>query len=442
MVARERDVWLGDFSLVLSKDHLRSVRRDPQYEVFSGSKPLALLWLVVVAAAGGALGGTLVSGALWGPWWQVPAWIAALVATAIAVYRLAIAVFGQPLGFLAGWSLFWGLLIGAITMWGAQLDGAGWAYGIAGGIGFFVGITQGIYEPDDLQGHDGYFAISMIAAPAGACFAAWLYRHGLLGESRLASAALAGTLAALILLSPSMAYFFSRLDNLSGLKRLASLLLHRDETASEAIAPLNAAIRLAPGDASLFDLRALAHALSASGDAAERDWARAAELDPGSIAPTISRGWLALRRDRASEAAAHFEQAGRASPQERWAWIGLAVAKLKLGDAAQATAALEQVPGAKRQALDLTYLAEALLALGDTRLAEQTATDAIDEWDSIHGRSWIVRAEARRLLGDIDGAAKDYRMALSASDEPGIEQRALDGLEAIDRPIEDDEDME
>ena len=64
MVARERDLWLGDFSLVLSKDHFRSVRRDPQYEVFSESKPLAFLWLVLVAAAGGALGGTLVSGAL------------------------------------------------------------------------------------------------------------------------------------------------------------------------------------------------------------------------------------------------------------------------------------------------------------------------------------------------------------------------------------------
>ena len=102
--------------------------------------------------------------------------------------------------------------------------------------------------------------------------------------------------------------------------------------------------------------------------------------------------------------------------------------------------ALEPVPDAERQALDLTYLAEALLTLGDAKLAEQTATDAIDELNSIHGRSWIVRAEARRLVGDIDGAAKDYNMALSVRDEPGIEQRALDGLEAIDRPI--DEDME
>jgi hypothetical protein len=299
MAPRERDVWLGDFSLVLSKDHFRSVRRDPQYEVFSGSKPLAFLWLVAAAAAGGALGGTLVSGALWGPWWQVPAWIAALVATAIAVYWTARAFSGPgPLGFMAGWSLFWGLLIGAVAMWGAQLDGAGWAYGIVGGIGFLVGITQGVYEPDDLQGQDGFFAISMIAAPAGACLAAWLYRQGLLGERGLPSAALAGTLAGSILLGPSMAYFFSHLDNLGGLKRLASLLLHRDETAREAIAPLNMAILLAPGDANLFDRRALAHALSGNDEAAERDWTQTAELAPGSIAPAISRGWLALRRDR------------------------------------------------------------------------------------------------------------------------------------------------
>ena len=96
------------------------------------------------AAAGGALGATLVSGALWGPWWQVPAWIAALVATAITP---TLALSGQPLGFMVGWSLFWGLLIGAVAMWGAQLDGAGWAYGIAGGIGFFVGINTAAVSP-------------------------------------------------------------------------------------------------------------------------------------------------------------------------------------------------------------------------------------------------------------------------------------------------------
>ena len=151
MAARERDKWLGDFSFVLSRDHFRSVRRNPDYEVFTGSKPVSFLCLVMAAAWGGAFGGTLVSGALWRPWWQVPVWIIALVPAAITFYWTGRALSGPPVDFMAGWTLFWGLLIGAVAMWAAQLGSAGWVYGIAGGVGFLVGITQGVYEPDDLS---------------------------------------------------------------------------------------------------------------------------------------------------------------------------------------------------------------------------------------------------------------------------------------------------
>ena len=203
---------------------------------------------------------------------------------------------------------------------------------------------QGIYEPDDLKGHDGFFAISMIAAPAGACLVAWLYRHGLLGESGLASAALAGMVAGLIFLGPSMAYFFSRLDNLAGLKRLASLLLHRDETAGEAIVSLNAAIRLAPDDASLstgehWPMPCQAARLPRSAIAASRTRPRLDRTDdqPG----------LACASARPRERGCGSLRTGRARQCKRaMGWIGLAVAKLKLGEAAQATAALDRVPEA------------------------------------------------------------------------------------------------
>src|SRR5262249_24943173 len=105
--------------------------------------------------------------------------------------------------------------------------------------------------------------------------------------------------------------------------------LHREDTVGEAAALLNAAIRLAPGDTSLFDRRALAHALSGNEAAAERDWARAAQLDPGSIAPTISprlagasarpaeRGSGAFRTGgtRQLQRALGFDRAGRREGQ-------------------------------------------------------------------------------------------------------------------------------
>jgi hypothetical protein len=47
------------------------------------------------------------------------------------------------------------------------------------GVGFLVGITQGVYEPEDLEGHDSCFPLGMVMAPGAACLAAWLYRNQL-----------------------------------------------------------------------------------------------------------------------------------------------------------------------------------------------------------------------------------------------------------------------
>ena len=49
-----------------------------------------------------------------------------------------------------------------------------------------------------------------------------------------------------------------------------------------------------------------------------------------------------------------------------------------------------------------------------------------------------MRAEAKRALGDIDGAERDYNKAWHTDDEEGIQERALAGLDSIDRPINED----
>ena len=67
---------------------------------------------------------------------------------------------------------------------------------------------------------------------------------------------------------------------------------------------------------------------------------------------------------------------------------------------------------------------------------------SIDELDSIFARTWLVRAEARRALGDIEGAARDFNEAWRIADEEGIQDRALAGLDAIERPLEEDESEE
>jgi tetratricopeptide (TPR) repeat protein len=431
----DHDSWIYDFSLVLTQRAMRSFRRDPEFDVFAGSKARAALWLAIVAAASGAFGGMLVSGALWRSLLQLPLWLVAFIVLCIVVRRATLALSSAYLASLAGWCNGWGLLIGACAMWGAQLSSPGWTYGIAGGVGFLIGITQGVYETEDLEGHDSFFALGMVLAPGAACLAAWLYRNQLEEPATLGAAALTGAIAGLVFLGPVMALLFARLKNVEGLKRFASLLLHNGETLAEALPVLDSAIRLAPQDAELIDRRALAKALLGRDDEAETDWARHAQLAPGSHACDISQGWVHLHRERPADAAASFEKAAGRHKPDRWALVGLGIARLRQADPRGAITALEAIPGQSHDALSLTWLAEAYLAAGDAKQAAQTATDAIDERDSIHGRTWLVRGDARSAMGDIDGAAKDYNKALVADEEMGVEERGLARLEAIDRPV-------
>jgi tetratricopeptide (TPR) repeat protein len=435
---RGREGWLEDFGYIMTTDEMRRMRQDYKYEVFAGSKRLAWVWLACIALLGGALGGTLASGALWRSLLQVPLWLAVTVGVCILIRRATLAVSGTALAFLAGWNIAWGMLIGLVAMWGAQRAGPGWAYGIALGVGFLVGIV-GHYDPEDLEGRDAVFATGMFGAPLGACAAVWLHRN-LIGESSgLSAAAITGAVAAAIFLLPVMAMLLARLNSVAGLKRMAAMLLHRDETAAAAVPALDAALRVAPEDAAVLYLRALAHALSGDAAAAEADWARHRERKPRSPAPEISRGWVALRRARYADAAAAFEAALARSKRSRRALIGLGLARLRSGDAAGAVEVLDRVPGQSHDALSLTHLAEARLAAGDPAAAAQTAGEAIDELDSIFARTWVVRAEARRALGDIDGAAHDFSRAWEMDDEVGIQDRALAGLDAIGRAIEEEE---
>jgi tetratricopeptide (TPR) repeat protein len=163
------------------------------------------------------------------------------------------------------------------------------------------------------------------------------------------------------------------------------------------------------------------------------------QLAPGSHVRDISQGWVHLRRERPADAAAAFERAAGLRKPDRWALVGLGIARLRQADSRGAITALEAIPGQSHDALSLTWLAEAYLAAGDAKQAARTATDAIDETDSIHGRTWLVRGDARRAMGNINGAAKDYNKALEADEEMGIEEQALARLEAIDRLVVDSE---
>jgi tetratricopeptide (TPR) repeat protein len=437
---KERAGWLDDFSLVVTPDTIRRMRRDPDFEAFTGSKAAAFPWLVLLSVVAGGLGGLAISGSLWSRWWQVPVWLICLVGFWAVALRSVRRAFQQPLPFLAGWGMFFGVLIGAFTMWAAQVTNPAWCYGIAGGLVFLLlGITGGLIEPPNSKRMEDWFLTSAAAAPVGSCLAAWTYRNLLPGTDGLAAAASTGALAALPFLAVTLGLHLHAWKPERGFVRLASLYLHDDDSSARAIGLLDRALKANPACAALLARRGLAHALTGNAASAEEDWARARSVEPGTTAAEIARGWAALRRGDPPGAAKAFEEALALNKRDATALTGLGLARLREGDPAAALAVLKRIPAKRHGALSLTYLAEAYLRTGDAPSALATATDAIEETDSIHGRSWIVRAEAQRALGRIDAAAEDYNRALLAADEAGIEAAALAGLEEIDRPISEDE---
>ena len=451
--AQRTDSWLEDFSIVLRPDVIRSMRRRPEFEVFTGSKVLAGLWIAAVAALAGAIGGMLAGPELLARVW--PTFVGLLFvgpALWVAIHRLTRAMFGAPIAYLAGWSIFFGSLVAALSIWSAQLSSAGWAYGVAGGVGFFLlGITGAQIDPPNADPGESWFLTSAIVCPAATCASVWIYRNGFGEPHTLLHSAAVGAIAATPFLALTMVLYLSVWNVREGIDRLAALYLHHERFTDAAIRLLDKALRSTPDAADLYDRRGLALGLAGHWDAAESDWERHRALAPKSVGPLISQGWVHLRDKRALEAATAFEQAVNSGNNERWAIAGLGLARLKLGDpggAAEAFERLDRKPVVNgkatsgHDALSLTWLAEAQFALGQDDLAIATATSAIEEFDSFHGRTWLARADAFARIGDIEAAAKDYNSALSASDEVGVEERAIAGLQAIGRPVDHDDPEE
>ena len=444
------DDWLEDFSIILRSDAIRRMRRKPEFEVFTGSKILAGLWIAIVAALAGAFGGMLVGPELLPRIW--PTFVGALIVGPIiwiAIDRSTRALFGAPIAYLTGWSIFFGALVAVLSIWSAQLSSPAWAYGLAGGIGFFLlGITGGGIDPPNAAPNESWFLTSAITCPVATCASVWLYRNWLGEPHTIWHSALVGIVAATPFMAVTMALYLKVWNVREGVDRLAALYLHNDKFLDAAIRLLDRAVGNAPKDARLYDRRALASGLAGKLTAAEADWARSQEIDAQSLRPLISRGWLHLRAGRPIEAATAFDEALKRRRNERWAIAGLGVARLRVGDAAGAVDAFARLQGKTcvdgaaitgHDALSLTRLAEAQLAQGDFELAIATATTAIEEFDSFHGCTWLARAEAHVRLVNFDAAAKDYNSALNASDEVGVEERAMAGLEAINRPVSEDD---
>src|SRR4029434_339676 len=95
--------WLEDFSIVLRPDAIRSMRRNPEFDVFTGSKLLAGLLIGAVSALAGGVVGILAGPERLSRVW--PTCVGLLVvgpAMWVTIDRSTRAMFGASIAYLAG----------------------------------------------------------------------------------------------------------------------------------------------------------------------------------------------------------------------------------------------------------------------------------------------------------------------------------------------------
>ena len=428
------NAWIEDFTIELTPEeihrHVREIRAEAIYE---GTGVAAALWIIAAAAIGGALGGLGVSYALWSSILLGFAVLAAASAFGWLLHVLTARLFGRAIRFLAVWNCFVGFMIGLCAIWGGQLEAGGWAYFVSGGLTFLL---SSIYRGPDPPGipRPQVWELISVFAPLAAVVATYIYRN-LLPADEAASAAQCGALAAALFIIPTIIMLFSLWDNRPGYRRLALFHLHNDANAREAVRCLDEAMKGAPEDAELYNLRAFAWARAGDAERAEADWQNVARLKPRSGAPFVLRGVDALRRGDPDAAIPLLETAVKRRPKQAVPLIALALAYERRGDLDHAIGLHERAAELAEDARASTNLAAALLAAGRYEDAIGECRVAQDELDSVFAKTWLIRARANAALGLTKRAVEYYRMAADTGGEVGVTEEAEQALAELgDQP--------
>jgi tetratricopeptide (TPR) repeat protein len=428
-ITGNRDGWLEDFTIDLTTAEIHRLVEEDAGVVYTGSKPLAAAWMTTTAVIGGALGGLIVSYALWSSFLLGIAALAAFGALFWLLNALTLRLFGRPVRFLALWNYAFGALMGVAAMWGAQLVSPAWAYGVSAGAAFFFSVLYRGPDPHELR-NPGAWEAAVLVAPLAAAFATYAWRNVLPEANTIAAAAQTGALAAFLLIAPMMVLLARLWDISKGLRRIAVLYLHNDAFAAKAVAALDLALKMAPDDPDLLNLRGIAWSRTGDMARAEADWQNVQRLKPRSAEPLVSRGVAALRQGELDKAIASLEAAVKRKPKHVHAHTALGLAFEQRGVFVRAIAEHERAFDLAQDARTLTNLASARLPGGDYEQVLQDCAVAIDELDSPFGKTWIVRAHALAAMGMRARAIAVYELAAQVDTEENIREEAERAIEA------------
>lgn len=424
--------WLEDITIFLSEEEITSMLSDVQDTLaFTGSKALAALWLTFCALLGGVFAGVAASSQLWTSLLFVTAYLAVLAGVWMGMRKLTMRIFGPAIRWQAVLAFFWAFLLGIVAVAGGQMDTSGWGYVISMGGGLLIGVVCGSVNPPFIKHEDAWLLVSLQLGMACTALATAFHRGVLEGAGTLSAGALTGGIAALAFTFPMMVLLMYLWNIPHGLRHEALIYLHNDAFAGKAIDCLDRAIRLAPNDADLFNLRGIAWSRANDSARAEADWRKVLELQPDYAEPHLNRGTDFLRQGAIDKAVACFETAVRLDPKLAKAHSNLGAALEKRGDFDRAIEHYDRAIGlVPKYAKAYSNRGYARFRAGQHQLALEDCDRAI-KLDAGLAMAYVNRGHALAAMGDLDRAAEDYQSALDMAPAPEVELEAETGLRNI-----------
>jgi len=426
--------WLEDFTIYLGEEEISSMLSDVEETlVFTGSKPMAAVWLTVAGVLGGLFGGVVVSGAVWRSVWLVLGYLLVMPLVWLAMRRLTFRIFGPAIRWQAVLAFFWAFLLGMGAVIGGQIASWWLGYGLSLGAGLLIGLVFGSVNPSFVKNEDAWLLAALPLGGVSTTIATYVYRHMIVDPSTISAAALTGAIAGLILTAPMTALLVALWDVGHGLRHVAVIYLHNDAFARKAIDYLDRAVRFSPNDADLHNLRGIAWSRAGDQGRAEADWQKVLELQPKSPEPYMNRGVDFLRQGALAEAVESLQAAITIDPKYATAHNNLGVALERRGELDRAIEHYDRaISLAPKYARAYSNRGYACFRAKRHERAVEDCDHAI-ELDQDLAAAYVNRAHALAALGHVERSAEDYQTAIDLVPSPEVMDEAEKGLQALRR---------
>lgn len=443
MRSQDPTEWFNDLSVhVDDRELLAEAKTLESTLLHGGSRVGVALWIIFVSVVAGAFGGFTFSDEVRSSGVVFAAYLAGGALVLRVISPLGKRLVGPTVAWQALFSFFWSFLLAAVAVLGSRIDTMWLHYTVVAGGGLFIGLMYGSVSPASafIAKEDAWLIAALPLGALSTWSASGVQRAFDASTNPPWSEAFTGTMAASVFMIPIAILTALISTRSNGLAKMATLYLHNENFTAKAIEYLDEAIALSPRAAELYNLRGIAHSRAGHGDMADADFRKVTELKPRAAEPHMNRGVDFMKQGDFDRAIDALKYATTVNPKLATAFSNLGTAYQKKGDLDAAIEAYSRAIKLRaKYPIAFSNRSYSYHLKGEHDLAVADAAHAV----KLDARLPMAHANLGHALagkGDAAMAARSFRRALNLDADHEVAEEALEALEKLGVPAEDEDD--